>query len=210
MVPNQSQPPVDNVVLRDQRFTEGRKNYFLVGPPCFDDAQIASLRAIVDEQSQPAKVGEAGRDYATGSRVDDGRRTQVRSLHPAEDRWVYDIIADSFNAANRLMCCDIVPSLSDPIQLLRYDADEAGHFRWHSDTAPSDMTRKISIVVPLSSPTEYEGGELQFNQGGTLCSVEQAPGRPIAFPSWLIHQVTPLTRGQRYSLVAWIRGPNWR
>jgi predicted 2-oxoglutarate/Fe(II)-dependent dioxygenase YbiX len=207
---DQSQSPADNVILRDQRFTAGRKNYFLVGPVCFDDGQIVSLKTIVDKLSEPAQVGQVGQDYATGSSVDEGRRTRVRSLHPAEHRWVYDIVANSFNAANQLMRCDVVPSLSDPIQLLRYDAEEAGHFRWHADTLPSDMTRKISIVVPLSSPTEYEGGELQFNQGGGLCAVEQVPGRPIAFPSWLVHQITPVTRGQRYSLVAWIRGPNWR
>jgi len=202
--------PADNVVLRDQIVTEGRKNYFLVGPACLDQGQITSLKALVDEQSESAQVGQAGQDYATGSGVDDGRRTQVRSLHPAEHRWVYDIIAECFITANQLMRCDIVPSLSDPIQLLRYDADEAAHFRWHADTLPSDMTRKISIVVPLSLPAEYEGGELQFNQGGVLSSVKQVPGRPIAFPSWLVHQITPVTRGQRYSLVAWIRGPNWR
>jgi PKHD-type hydroxylase len=98
----------------------------------------------------------------------------------------------------------------EPIQLACYDAREAGFFKWHADTVPSDMTRKISISVPLSDPAEYDGGSLELNQGTSIITVEQLAGVPIIFPSWLIHRVTPVTRGRRYSLVAWIRGPNWR
>jgi predicted 2-oxoglutarate/Fe(II)-dependent dioxygenase YbiX len=38
----------------------------------------------------------------------------------------------------------------------------------------------------------------------------QLAGVPIMFPSWMIHRVTPVKVGKRYSLVAWIREPNWR
>lgn len=207
---DRSQSGADAVVLRDQALTAGRKNYFLVGPPCFDDQKIAQLRKLIDDESIAAEVAEAGREQETGSHYEESRRTRVRSLDHVEHRWVYDIVAECFIGANQYMRCDITPNMNDAIQLLRYDAGERGHFRWHADTLPSDMTRKISIVVPLSEAAEYEGGELQFNQGGTLHSVAQVPGRPVAFPSWLIHQVTPVTRGLRYSLVAWIRGPNWR
>jgi PKHD-type hydroxylase len=211
-MPKDSPASVDNVVLRDQQFTKERKNYFLVGPACFDPGQITRLKAIVDTRSEVAAVVEPGEDYVTGvsgGHYDEGRRTRGCSLRPSEYGWVYDIVGRVFAEANQFMRCEIIPDLSDPIQVLRYDASESGHFAWHADTLPSDMTRKISIVVPLSDSTEYEGGELHFNQGGVMYSVTQTPGRPVAFPSWLIHQVTPVTRGQRYSLVAWIRGPNW-
>lgn len=198
------------LVLRDQQITEGRKNYFLAGPVCFDEKQIAELRDYVDKHHAPAEVADAGAKALTGSHYDEGRRTQICSLSYEYHRWVYDIIEQCFRQANEHMRVDIVPSMSDPIQLLRYDEGESGHFRWHGDTIPSDMTRKITIVVPLSSPDEYEGGDLQFNQGGVISSLRQEPGRALAFPSWLIHQVTPVTKGRRYSLAAWIRGPNWR
>jgi PKHD-type hydroxylase len=207
---NQEHSPGDSVVLRDRQFTEGRKNYFSVGPVCFDQEQLNKLKTILDEHPQQAQVCEAGVEHFTGGHYDHGRRTQLCALHPAEDSWVYNIIGRCWRSANELMRLEVSPSMNDPIQLLRYDEGEAGHFRWHSDTLPSDMTRKLTIVVPLSSPTEYEGGELQFNQGGVEITVKQTPGQPVAFPSWLIHQVTPVTRGRRYSLAAWIRGPNWR
>jgi PKHD-type hydroxylase len=197
-------------VAQGRNLTEGRSNYFLVGPPCFDQEQIQQLKTIVDQESQTAEVGEAGQESVSGGHYQDGRRTQVRSLKFNDCPWVYKIIEACFTTANQFMRLDIVPSMNDPIQLLRYDADVEGHFRWHADTLPNDMTRKISIVVPLSHPNEYEGGQFQVNQGGVLSVVNQVAGRPVAFPSWLIHQVTPVTVGHRYSLVAWIRGPNWR
>jgi PKHD-type hydroxylase len=30
------------------------------------------------------------------------------------------------------------------------------------------------------------------------------------FPSWSLHRVTPVTKGTRYSLVAWVSGPRFR
>ena len=197
-------------ILADRGFTEGRTNYFVVGPRCFEPDQIRALRAIIDERSEPAQVVEAGKEYAEGAHRDEARRTRVRTVEPELYPWVYARVREVFTLANQLMRADIVPSMNDPIQLLRYDAEEQGHFRWHADTVPSDMTRKISLVVPLSEPEEYEGGQLQFNQGGLLCELPQKCGHPVAFPSWLIHRVQPVTRGRRYSLVAWIRGPNWR
>ena len=196
----------DNVVLRDQEFTKGRTNYFLVGPPCLDQQQIEHLKKLVDETSAPADLG----GMEDGMRLEDIRRTQAVSLHPQGERWAYELIERTFMVANEHMRCDIVPEMSDPIQILRYDEEDEGCYIWHADTLPSDMTRKMSVVVPLSDPSEYAGGRLQFNQGGTLHEIPQTPGKPVVFPSWLIHQVTPVTKGHRYSLVAWIRGPNWR
>ena len=194
----------------EQQLTAGRQNYFLVGAPCFDNVQIERLKALVDQQSEQAEVHQAGMESVTGSHYETGRRTQVRFLTPQEHGWVYDILTECFRAANQELRYEIGSDIHDVVQLLRYDAEEAGHFRWHADTLPSDMTRKISMTVPLNSPDEYEGGQLQFLQGGVVAAVVQRPGHPVAFPSWLVHQVTPVTRGRRYALVSWMRGPNWR
>jgi len=197
----------EEIIKREQQRTAGRKNYFAVGSPCFDQDQIDRLKAMVDEHAAPAEVGQ----YGDVGVVKDQRRTMGYSLPRDETHaWVYDIITGVFMAANREMQCDIVPSMNEPIQLLRYDASDQGFFRWHVDTFPDDMTRKMSVVVPLSDPADFEGGKLQFDQGGAIREVAQLPGMPVIFPSWLSHQVTPVTGGKRYSLVAWIRGPNWR
>ena len=197
-------------VAHDQQVSAGRQNYYLAGPQCLDEQQMAVLRTYVDQYNAPAEVSTASQGLSGGSQYMDARRTAVCSLDPANNAWIYGIIEQCFLGANQQMGFDIVPSVNEPIQLLRYDAEESGHFRWHADTSPSDMTRKISLIVPLNNPDEYDGGELQFNQGGIVNSIDQVAGRAYAFPSWLIHQVTPVTRGVRYSLVSWIRGPSWR
>jgi PKHD-type hydroxylase len=126
-----------------------------------------------------------------------------------ENRWVYEIVWRETEAGNRLLQFDVVP-FYDTIQLARYDADEQGFFRWHADTTPGDMSRKLTMVVPLNDPAEYEGGALEFNEGGVVRRLPQKAGVPVMFPSWLLHQVTPVTRGRRYSMAVWVRGPAWR
>lgn len=195
----------DEIIAAGRAVTSGRPNYYLQGPRCFDDTGLKQLRALVDEQGAPAEVMSHGVQKAK----DDVRRTWVCWLPMDSHRWAYDLVWTIATTANQLLQFDIAP-VPEQIQLARYDADEAGFFEWHSDTVPSDMTRKISITVPLNPPEEYSGGVLELNQGTAIIRTPQDPGVPIIFPSWLIHRVTPVTRGRRYSLVAWVRGPNWR
>lgn len=194
-----------DIIDAGKALTAGRPTYFLRGPRCFDDEQLRQLRACVDQQGAPAEVmSESGQKA-----VANVRRTQICWLDMDEHRWVYDLVWTIATTANQLLRFDLAP-LPEKIQLACYDASEAGFFEWHADTVPSDMTRKISISVPLNDPLEYEGGLLEVNQGTSILRVDQAAGTPIIFPSWLIHRITPVTRGRRYSLVAWVRGPNWR
>ena len=65
--------------------------------------------------------------------------------------------------------------------------------------------RKISIVVQLTDPSDYEGGDFQFrNYGGNVetMGVLRQRGTVLVFPSWIEHQVTPVTKGKRQTLVA--------
>lgn len=189
----------------NRALTAGRPNYFLTGPRCFDDAQLQALRQHVDRAGAPAEVMSQLGQKALA----EVRRTQVCWLDMVEHRWAYDLVWTIATTANQLLRFDIAP-VPEQIQVATYDAGESAFFEWHADTVPGDMTRKISISVPLNAAAEYEGGVLEFNQGTSVARPPQSPGVPIIFPSWLIHRVTPVTRGRRYSLVAWIRGPNWR
>ena len=57
--------------------------------------------------------------------------------------------------------------------------------------------RKLSVSVQLSRPEEYEGGDLQFMVVGGYEPVT-AIGSAITFPSYLLHRVTPVTKGTRW------------
>lgn len=72
--------------------------------------------------------------------------------------------------------------------------------------------RKISVTINLSPEASYKGGMLKFDYGPHAqtrfheCTEIKDQGSMIVFPSFQYHQVTPVTEGTRYSLVAWITG----
>jgi PKHD-type hydroxylase len=72
--------------------------------------------------------------------------------------------------------------------------------------------RKISMTLNLNPPGEYDGGNLTFDFGPHAikryheCEEIKPQGSLIVFPSFIHHQVTPITRGTRYSLVLWSLG----
>lgn len=85
----------------------------------------------------------------------------------------------------------------------------------HNATTNSSMIgkiRKLSVTISLNDPSEYDGGNLQFDLGPHrpdryhTCTEIRPRGSVIVFPSYVHHQVTPVTRGTRYSLVCWNLG----
>lgn len=74
--------------------------------------------------------------------------------------------------------------------------------------------RKLSVTINLNNPEDYEGGNLKFDFGphNNLknqfheCVEIRPRGSVIVFPSYVYHQVTPVTKGTRYSLVMWTLG----
>lgn len=67
--------------------------------------------------------------------------------------------------------------------------------------------RKISASLLLNDESEYEGGDLVI-LNETVKPKKQ--GTIIVFPSFMAHQVTPVTKGVRYSAVCWMGGPKWK
>ena len=104
------------------------------------------------------------------------------------------------------------------IQFARYK--DGGHYDWHQDASPQDLAnegRKLSLTMSLTDDTTYDGGLLQFYNGGKVYEdkdhdVEKdikAVGSVIVFDSRDWHRVTPVTKGTRYSIVCWTVGPNF-
>jgi PKHD-type hydroxylase len=119
--------------------------------------------------------------------------------------WIEGILYNYGLYASQEAGWDYQLGRPEQVQLTAYDKD--GFYGWHEDWAPFDtspIVRKVSIVALLSDPSEFEGGEFQFIGGETI---EMKRGTVLAFPSFVRHQVTPVTSGKRYSAVCWINGP---
>jgi PKHD-type hydroxylase len=87
---------------------------------------------------------------------------------------------------------------------------EGGHYDWHVDQGATERRRKLSLVLQLSPPSDYEGCELQIRSSNKIETVPRGRGELIAFPSYALHRVTPITAGIRRSLVIWCSGPRFR
>jgi PKHD-type hydroxylase len=73
------------------------------------------------------------------------------------------------------------------------------------------LVRKLSISVNLSSPEDYEGGNLQLRYNNQTWEIDSPPiGSAIVFPSFIEHRITPVTKGIRKSLVLWNLGYPYR
>jgi predicted 2-oxoglutarate/Fe(II)-dependent dioxygenase YbiX len=124
--------------------------------------------------------------------------------------WLYDRIWAAAQECNRQFFCVDLKGVEANIQLARYDSSEQGFYDWHTDFAGLRPLRKISVSIQLSRPDEYEGGDLELLYGNQPQPMDKARGAFIAFPSFLLHRVTPVIRGTRWSLVAWVLGDRWR
>jgi PKHD-type hydroxylase len=102
-----------------------------------------------------------------------------------------------------------------PLQFTEYKADYLGEYKSHQDVFwlnPTPRHRKLSLVLQLSDPADYDGGDF------VLESIDEYPpaeairqqGTFISFPSFVYHKATPVTRGTRYSLIGWFEGPKFQ
>lgn len=101
----------------------------------------------------------------------------------------------------------------EPMQLGIYTAEDKGHYDWHIDmfTTNKSAPRKLSMVLMLSDPSEYEGGEfLLKSHSDEATKLEMVKGRAWFFPSYMLHKVCPVTKGIRKTMVLWVGGPPFK
>ena len=73
-----------------------------------------------------------------------------------------------------------------------------------------ELVRKLSFVVQLSDPDDYEGGNLQLlAEDGKSYFAPRKRGTVIVFDSRTQHRVLKVTKGVRKSLVGWVVGKRW-
>ena len=103
-----------------------------------------------------------------------------------------------------------ITGFNEDLQYTRYN-DDSSYYGWHIDgqVKSDNPPRKLSMTIQLSDPSEYEGGDFQIN-GSQLHTLPKQKGLSILFPSYTLHQVTPVTKGIRRSLVVWLCGPAFR
>jgi len=175
----------------------------------FNEQELNWLQNQAKNVQQVAQVG--GGDGRVDNKI---RRSGLHWMSNTSDtHWVFERLAHVVSSLNSQFFRFDLVGFGENIQLTNYDGAENGMYGWHVDMGPGTNSpcRKLSIVMQLSDPVDYEGGTLELRPNGEeVIKMRKQRGLIVAFPSWTLHQVTPVTKGNRQSLVAWISGPAFK
>jgi PKHD-type hydroxylase len=139
----------------------------------------------------------------------DNRICDLASIDITTNTWLCNMLMHIANMSNVSYGFDLL--YPKEATVTRYK--EGGHYIWHHDIdwRLHPCQRKLSISVQLTDSADYEGGDLEFKDAPDIDKqMIRQKGTVIVFPSYLVHRVTPVTKGERKALVSWIEGPSWR
>mgnify|MGYP003665058557 CR=1 FL=1 len=173
----------------------------------FTEEQLDWLQQKAKEATQEAQVGGGN-----GGKVNDNiRRSKLNWINKdPECAWVFEKLAHVASSLNADYFGFDLTGLGEALQLTNYDESRQGTYKWHQDFGSTGVSRKLSMVLQLSNPSDYEGGELQILTSGQPTGIQKKRGLITVFPAWALHQVTPVVRGTRQTLVTWVSGPSFK
>lgn len=142
---------------------------------------------------------------------DSGKRNNVGIIWLKDTmkfEWLYQKLAGVINKVNTQVF-NMNLSYIETLQYTLYNDVSNSYYGQHIDQHVNfdyGTARKLSFVIQLSEPYEYEGGDLLLYTGDDFVT-PRTKGDIIFFNSRTLHEVTPVTKGTRASLVGWVNGP---
>lgn len=200
---------MSNYIFAPNPPTEDENNPYVHWTNGFTPEELDKLEAYCDTLTvEKATISgyDKGVDYSTIRESKTGWISENPDISWFYGKMAY--IARSLNA--KYYRFDLYGFLED-FQYTVYVGGDNGHYNWHIDAGSTTTTpRKLSLVLQLTDPEEYEGGELQLMASGEISTVKKERGFVAAFPSYVLHRVTPVTKGVRKTIVVWTTGPAFR
>tara|TARA_Y100000015_G_C2388692_1_gene88907 strand:- start:483 stop:1106 length:624 start_codon:yes stop_codon:yes gene_type:complete len=185
------------------------------------------LQSGLKNNRSTAFIGDKG-DKHNHSQEELNELRKIRNSDIAwlDQHWIYREIHPFIDTANENAGWNFQWNWTETAQFTEYKPGQ--FYGWHQDSLSQSYKnkekeyngkmRKLSCSILLNNSDEYEGGELQFKlldgnkaDSKIITATEtHKKGSIIVFPSFNWHQVTPVTKGTRYSLVMWNLGEPWR
>lgn len=138
------------------------------------------------------------------------RDSKISWLYPVDGMdWVFRRVTDITLSLNERFFKFDLFGLNEGFQFTNYEAP-SGKYGKHVDRGMNMAVRKLSISIQLTDPEEYEGGELNLYDGDKETLMDKTQGTLIIFPSYVLHEVMPVTKGTRNSLVTWVTGKQFK
>jgi PKHD-type hydroxylase len=172
-------------------------------PEVLSPEQVAHSRRLLDEAEWVDGRITAGHQSAKAK-----HNEQLPEDHPVA-RKLGDLVLAALER-NALFTAAALPLKVFPPLFNRYEGGQA--FGTHIDNAirqvvgtPHRVRTDLSATLFLSTPEEYEGGELVVEDVFGLHNVKLPAGHMILYPASSLHHVRPVTRGARIASFFWIQ-----
>lgn len=164
---------------------------------------IVQRRVLTPRQCEALVEGTLlrGRYYRSNSRSLT-KRVDIAYVYPKQARWLFAKIGSL--AARRNVWDLALSAITEPIRVQRYGRGDYSDIHTDYDYTDGDFS-KLTIVMPLVDPREWEGGTLQIGNSSVIPRLRR--GDAVLFPSFTPHKVSRVLRGNRIILSAWVSGP---
>lgn len=134
------------------------------------------------------------------------RSSKICWLYAADDLvWAFERLTGVINSLNERFFKFDIFGFHEGFQFANYKAP-SGKYGKHVDRGLNTQVRKLSLSVQLTDPSKYTGGNLILYDTEKGIQTPREQGTLVVFPSYTLHEVTPVTKGERNSLVSWITG----
>lgn len=134
------------------------------------------------------------------------RESKIAWITPNPDtEFLYRRLIDVIQDGNSQYFNFDIHALDETIQFTEYNAP-SGKYDMHIDKHFLGKVRKLSVIIQLTDPSEYEGGDVEIIYKKDPDIMPKSRGGMILFPSYMVHRVSPVTSGTRHSLVCWVSG----
>ncbi len=157
---------------------------------------------------------EEGQPISSGFTEDVAGRTTYRTNATIKRRQDVTIVHDDMIAAVRTRLeTRLFPMIKrfmnwqathiERYLICRYDEADAGFFMAHRDDVTLGTAhRKFAVSINLNAE-DYDGGDLRFPEFGRR-TYRPPTGGAAVFCCSMLHEATPVTRGQRYVVVPFL------
>lgn len=185
---------------------------FVINDGTFSNEELEKISSYCFENGGELKEGEVGlgKNFGLSKEI---RDSQIKFFRIQKDNsWIFHKLKNIVEKVNDdYYNFDLVGF--DRFQYSEYNG-EGTKYDFHPDAffgkKDSGLMRKLSLSLLLSDPEkDFEGGNFEIFTGRDL-KLEPKKGRIILFPSWVIHRVAPIIKGNRKSIVVWVLGPKFK
>ena len=174
-------------------------------PQALNADQLQAVRARLEAAGDAWVDGRVSAGYQ-GAPVKHNEQVDERSAVAAECQA---IILGALERHPRFISA-VLPNEVYPPMFNRYGvgmtfgAHVDGSVRIHPHTGRKLRT-DVSATLFLNEPSEYDGGELVVHDAYGAQRVKLAAGDMVIYPATSLHEVTPITRGQRLASFFWVQ-----